>query len=167
MGTVIDKHQQIIDTIGECHWRDLLADHLITDGYNVYYEVPYFASNIDLMARKDKKTIGIEVKLKAWKKAASQAFLIQPCVGLSVVAMPGKTADKLPTDLFSELGIGLWAIDGDSYRQIVEPRWMTPIGFYEIMWSTEKLMPTWIRKADELVEKYGREKVFRGPSGGK
>lgn len=106
--------------------EELLADKieslLRAQGYHVYREVPFWLRRIDIYAVQPGGTpIAIEVKLRDWRTALTQAKLYQLGVQHVYVAMPGGIARRMEQRHFKDASVGVMAVD-DGIEELLPPR---------------------------------------------
>ena len=100
--------------------------------YTVYEEVPLLARKVDVIAKKGKKVVSVELKLHDWNRAIQQAYLNLHVSNYSFVALPEEIWSKVDPRLHylaSTNGIGLISVDGSAKlimrarpSQIIHPK---------------------------------------------
>jgi hypothetical protein len=75
---------------------------------------------VDLLFEKNRKSIGVEVKIKDWKRALIQAYLNSFYVSKCYVALWHKTAKNVDMELFKRYKIGLISVKKDVASVIIE-----------------------------------------------
>ena len=103
--------------------RKPVHEYFENKNYCTFDEVKLFTRNIDIVAKKLSQVITIELKLRDWKKAISQACLNLRVSNYAYIALPEPFWDRVDRRIYSsalELGIGLLSVDGIT-RQIMRP----------------------------------------------
>jgi hypothetical protein len=81
---------------------------------------------VDVVALVDADCIAVEVKLRDWKRAVSQAYLNKPYFHGTFIAIPDQVAARAEQTA-SSLGVGLISFDEGGFRVRVEsPRMALP-----------------------------------------
>jgi hypothetical protein len=105
----------------------LLASHLSRDAGRLRRQVPLGGKVIDLLVewlprgQESGEMETIEVKLRDWRRAASQAFINRAYVGRASIALPANPRRKVDTAFLAELGIGLIEFDESRWWRVLDP----------------------------------------------
>jgi hypothetical protein len=111
----------------ECDAEGMLAVHLGRDVARLRRQVPLGGKVIDLLVEwmPCGQVLGemetIEVKLRDWRRAASQAFINRAYVGRASIALPANPRRKVNTALLEELGVGLIEFDESGWWRVLAP----------------------------------------------
>jgi len=90
--------------------RDLYPPILLylrENGFNYYEEVKFLTRQIDIIGKKEKKIIAIEIKVSNWQRALQQALTCRLCADESYIAISEKYSHRVKLELLKEYGIGL------------------------------------------------------------
>jgi len=88
-------------------------------------ELQFFEYSIDLYVynKNTDISIGIELKLKDWRRAITQAMLYSLCADMVMVCVPKLTARLVDVHILKECGIGLLSYEGRGLcRQLIVPK---------------------------------------------
>jgi hypothetical protein len=107
--------------VSEAQAEAVLADLLSADGWQVSRQVPLGAKRVDIVATRRNKTMSIELKLRDWRRAISQAYLNAAYFDATFVALPRNPRRRLNGSLFRELHIRLIEFDTDGWNEVVIP----------------------------------------------
>ena len=111
----------------ECDAEGMLAVHLGRDVARLRRQVPLGGKVIDLLVewmpcdQASGKMETIEVKLRDWRRAASQAFINRAYVGRASIALPANPRRKVDTAFLEELGVGLIEFDESGWWRVLAP----------------------------------------------
>lgn len=105
--------------------RDPVATWLQDHGYAVRHEVYFNGRVADLVATTDDAVVAVELKLRDWTTALTQARAYQLGASRVYVALPHDRVVRLDGKLqrFRDAGVGLLGVTwpGGEVREVVEP----------------------------------------------
>lgn len=103
----------------------LVARYLRNRTFSVQLqEVPFYEYRIDMYgySRCVDLTVAVELKLKRWTRAVSQALLYQLCSDLVYIAVPSKVSSLVELPLLDRYGLGLLSVETTRCRQVLPAR---------------------------------------------
>jgi hypothetical protein len=113
--------------LSERQAEDLLEELLVASGWSVSRQVRLGGKTVDMVATDATQACAIELKVRDWRRAASQAFLNAPYYDASFVALPRNPNRRVDHQLFAELGLGLIEFDSAGWTAILAPpSWNLP-----------------------------------------
>jgi hypothetical protein len=107
--------------VTELEAEALLGDLLRGAGWVVTRQLELGGRRVDIAAARGDQAIAVELKLKEWRIALSQAYLNRAYFDGSYLAVPRTRLATAPLSNILELGIGLMVFDRVSFDVVVDP----------------------------------------------
>ena len=95
----------------EIELKKLFLEYLERKKYVICIEVQFLERKIDVVARKRRKTIAFELKIKNWQKAFQQAVSTKICADYSYIVFFEDYFHRINLELLKKEGLGLLLIN--------------------------------------------------------